>query len=183
MGRRRHEKGNVLMGIVAVLLCATLASIHLVGGLYAKYTTSASGSDSARVAKFSITQKFLNEKNEEITQAIEAKVTPGTTQSVKLEIANKSEVAVEYALTVTNVTGNLPLKFKLTPVSGNNAPAVTSESYQNGVSKCSAVQKPGNHTDKYNLQIDWTSSGDDSDLAYIGMVDYITISVTATQID
>ena len=57
MGKERNGKVNILMCIVAALLCATLFSMYLVGGLYARYTTSISGSDSARVAAFSITQE------------------------------------------------------------------------------------------------------------------------------
>ena len=43
---------NIPMCIAAVLFCLTLISIHLTGGLYAKYISSASGGDSARVIAF-----------------------------------------------------------------------------------------------------------------------------------
>ncbi len=174
---KRYIKANILMCTAAVLLCATLFSMHFVGGLYARYTTSASGSDSARVAAFSITQEGT------IFNNIEANVTPGETQSVTLTIKNNSEVAMEYTLTVTNVTGNItPLKFKLTPTEG--APSVTTESYENGISINSAGQIPGEHTDKYTLNIVWEpSEKEEDDLALIGMVDYITVSVTAAQVD
>lgn len=43
---------NIPMCIAAVLFCLTLISIHLTGGLYAKYISSDSGNDSARVIKF-----------------------------------------------------------------------------------------------------------------------------------
>ena len=89
---------------------------------------------------------------------------------------------MEYTLTVTNVTGNLaPLKFTLNPVSGTNTPSVTFEKYENGISINSARQIPGEHTDKYSLNIVWEPG--ENDLEFIGMVDYITVSVTATQID
>ena len=45
-------KVNIPMCIAFVLFCLTLFSIHLTSGLYAKYTTSASDSDSARVIRF-----------------------------------------------------------------------------------------------------------------------------------
>ena len=45
-------KINIPMCIAAVLFCLTLFSMHLTGGLYAAYTTSSSGGDSARVIKF-----------------------------------------------------------------------------------------------------------------------------------
>lgn len=176
--RRRSGKLNILMCTVAVLLCATLFSMHLVGGLYAKYTVSASESDGARVAVFNIKQEGT------IFQNIEADVLPGTTQSAELTITNKSEVAMEYTLTVTNVTGNLtPLKFTLAPADANT-PSVTTEKHENGISITTACQIPGDHTDKYTLNIVWEkSANEEDDLALIGMVDYITVSVTATQAD
>lgn len=177
MGKERNVKVDIVMCTVAVLLCATLFSMHLVGGLYARYTTSISSSDSARVAAFNIQQEGT------IFETFEAKVAPGTTQSAELTITNKSEVAMEYTLKVTNVTGNLTsLKFTLGPVDGE--PAVITESHENGVSISSARQIPGDHTDKYTLNVDWEQSeNEEDDLALIGMVDYITVSVTATQID
>lgn len=176
--RKRNGKVNILMCTVAVLLCATLFSMHLVSGLYARYTVSSSGSDGARVAAFSIKQEGT------IFQDIEADVIPGTTKSAELTITNDSEVKMEYTLTVTNVTGNLtPLKFTLAPADANT-PSVTTEKYENGISINSACQIPGEHTDKYILNIVWEKSeNEDDDLAFIGMVDYITVSVTATQVD
>lgn len=176
MEKKRNVKGNILMCTVAVLFCATMFSMHLVSGLYARYAISTSNGNSARIAAFNITEEGR------IFKTIDAKVTPGTTQSVDLIITNKSEVAVEYELTVTNVTGNLPLKFKLNraDTSPVTTPVMT-DSHENGISINSANQVPGEHTDKYILNIDWDKS--DNDLALIGMVDYITVSVTATQID
>lgn len=48
----RTAKVNILMCIASFLFCLTLISIHLTSGLYAKYISSASGNDSARVIKF-----------------------------------------------------------------------------------------------------------------------------------
>ena len=52
MVRHHKTKMNIPMCLAAILLCLTLISIHLTSGLYAKYITSASGSDFARVIKF-----------------------------------------------------------------------------------------------------------------------------------
>lgn len=48
----KTAKVNIPMYIAALLFCLTLISIHLTSGLYAKYTSSASGNDSARVITF-----------------------------------------------------------------------------------------------------------------------------------
>ena len=52
MARQHKVKMNIPMCLAAVLLCLTLVSIHLTSGLYAKYITSDSGSDFARVIRF-----------------------------------------------------------------------------------------------------------------------------------
>ena len=43
---------NIPMTLACVLFCLTLISTHFTSGLYARYTTSDSGSDRARVVKF-----------------------------------------------------------------------------------------------------------------------------------
>lgn len=48
----KTAKVNIPMCIASLLFCLTLLSIHLTSGLYAKYISSASGGDSARVIKF-----------------------------------------------------------------------------------------------------------------------------------
>lgn len=52
MVRHRKAKINIPICLAAVLLCLTLFSFHLCGGLYAKYTVSDYSQDSARVIKF-----------------------------------------------------------------------------------------------------------------------------------
>lgn len=49
-----HRKSpiNLPMALACVLLCLTLISINLTGGLYAKYTSSGSSPETARVIKF-----------------------------------------------------------------------------------------------------------------------------------
>ena len=47
-------KKNKMMRIASVLLVAVLLSTCVISGTFAKYVTSASGSDSARVAKFGV---------------------------------------------------------------------------------------------------------------------------------
>lgn len=53
MVKSRRKAGiNIPMFFACVLLCLTLISIRLTSGLYARYTTSSSGSDEARVIGF-----------------------------------------------------------------------------------------------------------------------------------
>lgn len=86
--------GSLMMRIAAVLLCLVMVSIHLMSGMYAKYTTNGSGNDDARVAKFDVN----------ITGDAEAVVVDcakSTDNVYSITIANTSEVAVSYTLAVT----------------------------------------------------------------------------------
>lgn len=169
MGKSFHNskpKGNLLVRIAAVLLCLTLFSTYLVAGLFARYTTSGESSDDARVAKFSITGEG------ELAKGITAEVAPGETKEVPLKIKNDSEVAVEYTVTVTSVTKNLPLSFRI---------GKTGTEPVNGTSFTDQLL-PGSDADNFSLYIDWNRNDDNPD-QYMGMVDYITVTVTATQID
>lgn len=51
---KSNKKAPIVFYIGTVLLCVWLTSVCLIGGLYAKYSTYASSSDSARVALFDI---------------------------------------------------------------------------------------------------------------------------------
>lgn len=48
----RRPKRNIALRLAGILFCLTLVSFYMVSGLFAKYTTSGKGSDSARVIKF-----------------------------------------------------------------------------------------------------------------------------------
>lgn len=171
MGKYVHEnkiKMNISVRVAAVLLCLTLFSTYLVAGLFARYATSAQSNGNARVAKFSIAGGGM------LSQSIEASLIPGESGTETIEIQNNSEVAVEYTVAVTNETENLPLSFRMEKEGTSSAVAVNGTPFTD-------QQLPGSHTDRYTLYIDWKA--EDNDPARMGMVDRITVTVTAAQID
>ncbi len=180
MRKVRDIKLNSPILLAVAGLITLLFLTGLIGISYAIFYSSANEHGDAKVAEFNITQTGTV-----FDKTIEVKVTPGENkkEDYTVVINNKSEVAVEYTLKVTNVTGNLPLKFTLAPKeeSGNTAPAMTTK-HENGVSISSARREPGDYTDTYILNIIWDNTDPENNLAYIGMVDYITLSVTATQV-
>lgn len=128
-------KNNKLAKFMALALLVTLLAVILVSGTYAKYTTSATGSDSATVAKWSIklgdediaksTEKTFaidlfstitntdgtGEKNVKKTDG--SLIAPGTMGSFTLaSLKNESEVNAKYSVTytLTNESG-VPLEF------------------------------------------------------------------------
>lgn len=176
MKNNNDRKLNILMCTVAFLLCATLFSIHFTSNLYARYITTDIDDNNARVAKFEITYKGTVFENN-----ITADIKPDENENVTLIIENKSEVAVEYTLEVTNVTKNLPLKFKLEPKGSAPEFDLKNEPSED-IKTTKARQIAGNHTDEYILKIIWDKNNANN-IDFVGMVDHLTVSVTVTQID
>lgn len=93
-------KINIPLFLAGVLFCLTLISINLTSNLYAKYSTSAARSDSARVAKFDAVATKDN------SQPGTIELVPGDSDSsgtYKFTITNNSEVAIKNTIIVKNV--------------------------------------------------------------------------------
>lgn len=163
--RRRRTKLNIPMCLAGVLLCLTLISVHLTSGLYARYTTTAEGSDLARVAVFKVTEDRTT-----FSSGVVLGVAPGEKPTTAaIHVKNDSEVAIRYTITVTNETENLPLSFR---VGDGTESAVTATGSWN--------MSVGSETDCV-LRIYWKDVAGAE--AYMGMVDKISITLTAEQID
>ena len=91
--RRPIQMGHVMMRIALVLLCLVMISFHLMGSMYARYSTKASSSDDARVAKFDV--KVTGD-----TQAVSVDCAVDTDNEYIITITNDSEVAVSYEINV-----------------------------------------------------------------------------------
>lgn len=143
----------IVLRTVVVLLILVCLSTAMVTGRYARYFSSASGEDSARVAKFDVTVSSTT------TQLASVLIQPGETAEKFFTVENKSEVAVALNFQVSNKYNNLPLEF-LHPVSGVIAPGKTKE---------------------VPLLVTWPAA--DNDDNYIGKVDLLEISVQAVQVD
>ncbi len=121
------------MRVASFLLVLTLMTSCFVGSTFAKYTSTASGSDTATVAKWSI---FVNNnqiaaENPSITFDLfntikdsdgsnnendvgQNLIAPGTSGSFDLKILNGSEVTAKYEINfeVTN-TSNIPIQYSI----------------------------------------------------------------------
>lgn len=161
-------KRNMPMSIACVLLCLVLITVYLVCGLYAKFTTSGSGTDDSLVAKFDITEDDLL-----IGEELVFDFAPGTYIN-EIKVTNSSEVAVNYTITVTNETLNIPLQFALGEASSIEGAATTADTVT------ATYSMGANSTEIYALKVVW----DQADaLDHMGMVDMVTIEVNAEQID
>lgn len=85
-----------------ILLCLVLVSTYATMGLHASYKSGATGSDSARVAKFDVDVVFKNE-DASIT-GINADVKYNQDAgSYTIEVVNNSEVAVSYQIRIVDI--------------------------------------------------------------------------------
>lgn len=126
-------KKNKMMRIASVLLVAVLLSTCAISGTFAKYTSKATASDTARVAKWDIE---VEDTNIAVTGAqptvtfdlfnctdtnvdtdgsgAEKVIAPGTAGSFELTIENLSEVKAKYTIELSETNaGNIPLKYSI----------------------------------------------------------------------
>lgn len=122
------KKSRVLMSLGTSVLVLSLITSSLVGGTFAKYTSTVAGNDTARVAKFDFDVKSGTDALTKTGTAIdlfatvndtgvfagadgknvntEKLVAPGVEGSFGLIVTNRSEVAVKANLTITETAAN-----------------------------------------------------------------------------
>ena len=154
-GRKYHM---IVLRTAAVLLVLVMLSTSIVAGRYARYTTTASGNDSARVAKFLITETGT------VSAEIKATLRPGDEVDFSIQVTNGSEVTVNYSITAANVYNNLPLTISL----------------MDGTQEVQNIHLAPGKTREMKLRVKWTGEAS-NDL--IGHIDLIRLTVTAIQVD
>lgn len=168
-----------VMRLAAVLLSLVMLTTGMISGRYARYVSGASGSDSARVAKFSVTQAIVY-NGESLSASIrDVEILPGQTVVINVIVDYNMEVAAKSTITATNsyegVPGNLPLSFVVYEP-GTDDGAATTGTYS-FVANCHS----GEYQKEFVVQATFPDTGNPQ--AYIGMVDFLTVSVTTEQID
>jgi hypothetical protein len=155
---KKSTRPNWILRIAGVLLCLTLLSVHLSSGLYARYTSTVSGSDSARVAKFEVKDVGTFSKD------LYLEYNPGVSNSYTVVIENHSEVAVKCSVDVERLSNNIPLNVS---ISGD----ITDVTFAPNDAAGKTVR----------LALEWP--GTKNDAAYSYEVDAIRVSVSVEQID
>lgn len=122
------KKSRILMSLGTSVLALSLITSSLVGGTFAKYTSTVAGSDTARVAKFNFKVESGNTVLSKTGETIdlfatvndtgvfagadgknvntEKLVAPGVEGTFGLVVTNQSEVAVKANLTITETAAN-----------------------------------------------------------------------------
>lgn len=183
-------KKNKMMRFASVLLVAVLLSTCAISGTFAKYTSTASGTATAKVAKWDVkvggasldatTKDFTfnlfdtivdtynagTEEHGDGDKTVDAgHIAPGTKGTYTITLTNASEVDVEYIATITPPAEfEDVITFNISPANGSLA-----------------------STQDIVVTWEWPYDGDDSkDLALgvSGLENYeITVSITVTQVD
>lgn len=128
------KKDNKLVKFTMFVLLITIVAIILVSGTYAKYTSEASGTATATVAKWSIIVnddeeiatttpqtvtfdlfKTINDSDGSSaeTDVASGLIAPGTVGSFELSIKNESEVNAKYAIAFEVTGSDVPLEFSV----------------------------------------------------------------------
>ena len=155
--------------ILAVLLCLILISFWMMSNIYAKYSTQASGSDDARVAKFDITEAILN-NGSEANETLSFDLAPGEEKIYTVQVTNKSEVAVEYSITAESQYNNLPLKTEML----DKNQKVIEKDY---------LSANGKSPSTYYIKVSWPKGNDTQSENYMERTDLLTITLKAAQIN
>ena len=163
--KKESHRSNWILYLAGVLLCLTLFSMHLTSGLYARYAASASGGDSARVAKFDIAQKGT------LSELLLLDVYPGFSAAYDIQLNNHSEVAVSYTVSVEQLTNNLPLELTWDGMVMSDNAAASSGTFEANTQDM----------EKYTLNVSWPKGVNDD--AYSYELDALRVVVRVAQVD
>lgn len=199
-----RKRSSMMVRLVAVLAVTMMFTMCFVGGTFAKYTSSGTGTDTATVAKWSFkvgetdiatTDTFTFDlfktikdsdgiNNETEMNPVDGSIiAPGTQGSFDLVLTNASQVTAQYAIdyTVTN-NNDIPVKFSVdggTTWTNDLADVAASDSTK-------LAANSGTTTIKVQWKWDFNGSDDSFDTALgIGGNAVLTVKaeVTATQVD
>ena len=202
--QRSQKRSSMMVRLVAVLAVTMMFTMCLVGGTFAKYTSSGTGTDTATVAKWSFkvdetdiatTDTFTFDlfktikdsdgiNNETEMNPVDGSIiAPGTQGSFDLVLTNASQVTAQYAIdyTVTN-NNDIPVKFSVdggTTWTNDLADVAASDSTK-------LAANSGTTTIKVQWKWAFDGSDDSFDTALgIGGNAVLTVKaeVTATQVD
>ena len=195
-----RKRSSMMVRLVAVLAVTMMFTMCFVGGTFAKYTSSGTGTDTATVAKWdirvngseiatsntftfdlfqTITDSDLTSAETDIAPADGSIIAPGTSGKFSIAIQNLSQVNATYAIdyTVTN-DGNIPVEF-----------SIDGTDWKTNINELDVTNVAiGLGTDTtVTVQWRWVFDGNDTTDTALGSAATATLTVaaavTATQVD
>lgn len=130
--QRSQRRSSMMVRLVAVLAVTMMFTMCFVGGTFAKYTSSATGTDNAQVAKWdirvngseiatsdeftfelfqTITDSNLTSAETDMAPADGSIIAPGTSGKFSIVIQNLSQVNAKYTINYTVNTSSIPVEF------------------------------------------------------------------------
>lgn len=202
MKRNLNLNGTKVLKIAVVLLIMTMITGILVSNTVAKYTTSFTGSDTARVAKFSVSATGITAGSVALfatsygtTSVVTSSgsdnvIAPGTAGQISISFTNDSEVPVALSgatLSETNV-GSIPIVYS---VDGTNYYAAGNSTLNSALSSAisgtlaagASMGSPVVVYWKWVFYVDAAGDTADTTLGLAGTAEVeTTIAVTASQV-
>ena len=171
---RNKRVAPTVWRLVCALLFLVLLSMRLGVGVPARYSSSANGSDSARVAVFA---SDIVQQDFDITDMI-----PGRSDTVSVTVANYQgirvcEVKQQYKISAT-VEGDLPITVAVYTDEACTQPAANLDGNGNVVGIFAPVVKA---SETYYIKALWDE--DDNSYAYANGIGVVVVTVTAVQVD
>ncbi len=173
-------KKNKIMRLASVLLVAVILSVCAISGTFAKYTTSGTATDTARVAKWGVTitgvsdgsnELFKNNYDDTVVSQSDALVAPGTSGTfTKFVVTGTPEVKCETKYTATVTFGGkwvsdssntyyCPIVVKVNDVAVDTTGITSTTAYasaiEDAIEKASATYAVG-ETVKADIKIEWS---------------------------
>ncbi len=175
MRDKSRAKVNITLRIAAVMLVLVLISASMISGMYARFTTTAYGEDSARVAKWDVdvtnTSTTMN-FNESGTQIVAEK------RDYTFTVTNNSEVSMEFFVKVS-FDKKAPAHITLKLDNGEEIECNGEESYTFTVSTPLTVGEEKTHS----LSVIINYIKDDKLVDFPNFPNTAEISVIAEQVD
>lgn len=181
--RRARARMNIPICLAGILLCLTMFSIYVASNLFARYQTTASSEDDARVAKFDVAVTG------ETQNPVFAYGTPkGNACTITVE--NRSEVAVRYDVIVTLDAAATGTTVQLDGRDGTVDGTTTSFADVGALPPNAGAENAANHVLSFQMNWsalntgDWASlAGAETTGATISKSLNYTVTVNVTQVD
>lgn len=100
----RKPKTNIAMCIAGVLFCLTMVSTYMVSGLFARYSSTGTGSDSARVIKFG--KITIEETGDFIGNTKNMIIIPGVDLKKEAVVRFEGSESATYVFVEVDLTGD-----------------------------------------------------------------------------
>ena len=186
------KKNGRKISIIILLILIAISSYFL-ASTYAKYTRELAGSDTATVAKFSVTASGLNkEQNAKISlfetikeadisknedNVLAGKIAPGTGGEFTTKLTNASEVDVKAVISLkeTANTSNVPIEYSLDKTNWKKASEITKEVSLDYVGKTSG-------TTEADVTIYWRWAYEGTDTTDTALGEMTTAPTVTTQV-